>query len=216
MGWQADTCTPHRPQTNGIAERAVRRVKEGTRCALVQSGLSMQWWREAMACYCFIFNVTEQIDHQTPYEKRFNNHPFKGTVIPFGAEVQYKPTTPADVDRLQTFGTKTLSGLFLGYAQRTGGAWAEDYYILDWQQVDIANHVNLIHPRRIRREEVFPVKLNHKFRFPLAEGALRQPGVLLISSRNVQQRHQTQPFLTKVICRVLSLPTRRKERNQNK
>ena len=30
-----DTSTPHRPQTNRVAERAVRRVKEGTSCALV-------------------------------------------------------------------------------------------------------------------------------------------------------------------------------------
>ena len=48
MGWQADTCTPHQPQTSGIAERAVRRVK-GTRRALVQTGLSMLWCREAVS-----------------------------------------------------------------------------------------------------------------------------------------------------------------------
>ena len=42
-----DTATPYRAETNGIAERAVRRVKEGTSCTLVQSGLSGEWWREA-------------------------------------------------------------------------------------------------------------------------------------------------------------------------
>ena len=35
-----DVSTPQRPQTNGIAEHAVRRVIEGTRCCLLQSGLS--------------------------------------------------------------------------------------------------------------------------------------------------------------------------------
>ena len=30
-----DTSTPHRPQTNSVAERAVRRVKEGTSATLV-------------------------------------------------------------------------------------------------------------------------------------------------------------------------------------
>ena len=33
------TSTPHRSETNGIAERVVRRVKEGTTTVLLQSGL---------------------------------------------------------------------------------------------------------------------------------------------------------------------------------
>ena len=32
--------TPHRSETNGIAERAVRRVEEGTSAVLLQSGLN--------------------------------------------------------------------------------------------------------------------------------------------------------------------------------
>ena len=39
-----DTATPHVPQTNGIAEGAVRRAKEGASAALVQSGLTFDWW----------------------------------------------------------------------------------------------------------------------------------------------------------------------------
>ena len=44
LGYTADTATPHRPETNGVAERAERRVKEGTSCALIQSGLDYIWW----------------------------------------------------------------------------------------------------------------------------------------------------------------------------
>ena len=46
-----DTSTPNRSESNGVAERAVRRVKEGTTCALVQSGLSDKWWQHAVRCF---------------------------------------------------------------------------------------------------------------------------------------------------------------------
>ena len=39
LSWNHCTSTPHRSETNGIAERAVRRVKEGTLAVLLQSGL---------------------------------------------------------------------------------------------------------------------------------------------------------------------------------
>ena len=41
--WNHCTSTPHRSETNGIAERAVRRVKEGTSAVLLQSGLDEEW-----------------------------------------------------------------------------------------------------------------------------------------------------------------------------
>ena len=40
LSWNHCTSTPHRSETNGIDERAVRRVKEGTSAALLQSGLN--------------------------------------------------------------------------------------------------------------------------------------------------------------------------------
>ena len=40
LSWNHCTSTPHRSETNAIAERAVRRVKEGTSAVLLQSGLN--------------------------------------------------------------------------------------------------------------------------------------------------------------------------------
>ena len=40
LSWNHCTSTPHRSETNGIAERAVRRVKEGTSAVLLQIGSS--------------------------------------------------------------------------------------------------------------------------------------------------------------------------------
>ena len=37
-------------ETCGIAERAVRRVKEGTSAVLLQSGLDNEWWADSMEC----------------------------------------------------------------------------------------------------------------------------------------------------------------------
>ena len=39
LPWNHCTSTPHRSETNGIADRAVRRVKEGTSAVLLRSGL---------------------------------------------------------------------------------------------------------------------------------------------------------------------------------
>ena len=47
LSWNHCTSTPHRSETNGIAERAVRRVKEGTSAVLLQSGLDENWWADS-------------------------------------------------------------------------------------------------------------------------------------------------------------------------
>ena len=49
----------HRTETNGIAEIAVRRVKEGTSAVLLQSGLDERWWSDSMECHCYLRNVQD-------------------------------------------------------------------------------------------------------------------------------------------------------------
>ena len=50
LNWEHDLSTPYRKQSNGVAERAIQRVKEGTRCTLIQSGLYADFWAEAQEC----------------------------------------------------------------------------------------------------------------------------------------------------------------------
>ena len=59
LGWPHDTSRPHRSETNGIAERAVRRVDEGTSCVLGQSGFTHRWWAWAMKANWFQRNVVD-------------------------------------------------------------------------------------------------------------------------------------------------------------
>ena len=116
LSWNRCTSTPHRSETNGIAERAVRRVREGSSVVLLQSGLDENWWADSMECCTYLRNVTDLLsDGKTPYERRFGQ-PFKGPIIPFGSLVEYHPITAKDQSRIHHFGKKFLLGLFLGYA----------------------------------------------------------------------------------------------------
>ena len=120
LSWNHCTSTPHRSETNGIAERAVRRVKEGTSAVLLQSGLNESWWADSMECNTYLRNVTDLLsDGKTPYERRFGQ-PFKGPIIPFGSLVEYHPISAKDQSRIHQFGKKVLPGLFLGYALYVG------------------------------------------------------------------------------------------------
>ena len=75
LSWNHCTSTPHRSETNGIAERAVRRVKEGTSAVLLQSGLNENWWADSMECYTYLRNVQDLLsDGKLHTRDVFGNH----------------------------------------------------------------------------------------------------------------------------------------------
>ena len=72
LSWNHCTSTPYRSQTNGIAERSVRRLKEWTSAVLLQSGLDKEWWADSMECHCYLRNIQDLLSGgKTPYERRF-------------------------------------------------------------------------------------------------------------------------------------------------
>ena len=107
LSWNHCTSTPHRSETNGIAERVVRRIKEGTSAALLQSGLDEKWWADSMECYCYLRNVQDILSGgKTPYERRFGE-PFKEPIISFAPCFCRRPVAAASV-RQDSFTWKIL------------------------------------------------------------------------------------------------------------
>ena len=63
LSWNHCTSTPHRSETNGIAERAMRRVKGGTSAVLLQSGLDENWSADSMECYTYLRNIQDLLSY---------------------------------------------------------------------------------------------------------------------------------------------------------
>ena len=174
LSWNHCTSTPHRSETNGIAERAVRRVKEGTSAVMLQSGLNESWWADSMECYTYLRNVTDLLsDGKTPYERRIGQ-PFKGPIIPFGSLVEYHPITAKDQSRIHQFGKKVLPGLFLGYALYAGRIWKGDVLIADLEELETMDASEIYSKRLIAKEVIFPKQ--GEFIFPIADGRIKTPG----------------------------------------
>ena len=150
------TSTPHRSETNGTAERAVRRVKEGTSAVLLQSVLNESWWADSMECYTYLRNITDLLsDGKTPYERRYGQ-PFEGPMIPFGSLVEYHLYNCEGSFKNPSIWKKVLPGLFLGYTLYAGGIWKGDVLIADLEELETMD-ASEIHSKRLNAKEViFP------------------------------------------------------------
>ena len=169
LSWNHCTSTPHRSETNGIAERAARRVKERTFAVLLQSGLSNEWWADSMECCCYLRNIQDLLsDGKTPYERRFGM-PFNGPVIPFGAMVDFHPISAKDQSRLRHFGAKVLPGIFLVYALYAGRIWKGDIMVADIEELEEVDASEL-HAQRLNAKEVFTPQRSGIFTFTVADG----------------------------------------------
>ena len=69
---------------------------------------------------CLLRNVHEKMaDGKTAYEKRCGVK-FDGPLIPFGAQISYKPTSSKDEAKLHPFGKRMHPGIFTGNVLRAG------------------------------------------------------------------------------------------------
>ena len=173
LSWNHSTSTPHRSETNGIAERAVRRSKEGTCAVLLQSGLGNEWCADSMECYTCLRNIS-LVGWEDSIRKTFWRT-FKGPIKPFGSLVEYYPISAKDQSRIHQFGKKVLPGLFLGYALYAGGIWKGDIMVADIEELETIDASEIYSKRLNAKEVIFP-KQNGKFIFPVADGRIKFVG----------------------------------------
>ena len=72
-----DTSTPYRSATNGIAEREIRNVLEGTRTLLEHSGLPTSYWPYGSRCFCHHANI-RMVEGDSAWNRRHKQGHFKG------------------------------------------------------------------------------------------------------------------------------------------
>ena len=144
LSWNHCTSTPNRPETNGIAERAVRRVKEGSSAVLLQSGLNESWWADSVECYTYLRNIQDLLsDGKTPYERRLGK-PFKGSIIPFGSLVEYQTISAKDQSRMH------------GYALHAVRVWKGDVLVADIEELESMDASEIYSTRLNAKEVIFP------------------------------------------------------------
>ena len=173
LSWNHCTSTPHRSETNGIGERPVRRVKEGTSAVLLRSGLDEKWWADSIECKNYLRNIQDLLsDGKTPYERRFGQ-PFKGPIIPCGSLVEYHPISAKGQSRIHQFGKNVLPGLFFGYALYAGGnleGWHNG--CRHWGVGNDGRIRNLF--KKTQRKGSYISQRKWNIHFPVADGRIRR------------------------------------------
>ena len=164
LSWNHCTSTPHRSETNGIAERAVRRVKEGTSAVSLQSGLDEKWWADSVECKTYLRNIQDLLsDGKTPYERRFGE-PFNGPIIPFGSLGWVLPYFCEGPVKNPSIWKKVLPQLFRGSALYAGWIWKGEILVADIEELETMD-ASETYSERLNAKEVIFAKENGNFIF---------------------------------------------------
>ncbi|UYV78168.1 hypothetical protein LAZ67_16000354 [Cordylochernes scorpioides] len=102
------------PAQNGRCERANRSLIEGTRAQLIESGLPIKFWAEAMNTYTYLKNRTPSYNNtnKTPEEMFTGRKPTVSHLKVFGCKVEF--WTPKH--KRSKFEKITKTGIFVGYS----------------------------------------------------------------------------------------------------
>jgi hypothetical protein len=136
--WTFDTATTGRSESNGVAERAVEDVKQGTTSSLLQGGMFPEHWPTASEHYCHSNNITPDENGVTPWALHHTLGDFPGLHIPYCAKIYFYPV-PAKAKALPRHQENAIPGLFVGWKLGSGGKWNGEYIVFDYSKIDKFN-----------------------------------------------------------------------------
>lgn len=118
-GIKAERTTPYTPESNGVAERMNRTLKEKAKCLLVEAKLSKRFWGEAMHMACFLINRSpcSKLGNKTP-EELWTGKPIDlSTLKAFGTEVMVH----IPKEKRRKWDDKSEKMVFVGYDENCTG-----------------------------------------------------------------------------------------------
>ena len=104
---------------NGVAERIVVTIVEGSRTLLENAGLPLVYWPYAMRCFCVLYNVIHTFPDGTTPRTRRHEREFGSPLIPFGCLIDFKSTVE-ETKKPPKFSPQAIPGIFLGYDMSPG------------------------------------------------------------------------------------------------
>ena len=143
---------PYSPQSNGVAERKNRTLKEMMNSMLISSGLSQNMWGEAILSSNYLLNkIPRKKEEKTPYELWKGRTPSYRHLRMWECLAKVAIPIPKKVK----IGSKTIDCVFIGYANNSN---AYRFLVYDSSIPDI--HKNTIMESRNASffENVFPCK----------------------------------------------------------
>jgi hypothetical protein len=131
--WKHDSSKPHDPQSNGLIETHVRLVKDGARSLLYQAGMPAMCWPWAVKYFCHMRNMQGKhsragVDLESAYFRRYGTE-YDGLRVPFGALVEFLPTSKFAKDDAGAMSPKTVPGIFIGYYENSHSI-TKDYIVI--------------------------------------------------------------------------------------
>ncbi|WJZ96894.1 hypothetical protein VitviT2T_015540 [Vitis vinifera] len=147
-----ETTAPYSPQSNGVAERKNRTLKEMMNAMLISSSLPQNMWGEAILIANYLLNkVPKKKAEKTPYELWKGRKPSYTYLRMWGCLAKVAVPPPKKVK----IGPKTIDCIFIGYAHNSN---AYRFPVYESNIPDI--HKNTIMESRNASffEDVFPCK----------------------------------------------------------
>jgi hypothetical protein len=129
--------TPYRPESNGVIERFVGLVSDGTRCLLAQSGLPHTWWPYAARAFCHARNVSLDDEGESPWHRKHGTY-WTGPLHAFGMKVIFRK--PAVFQDGQKFAARGAAGIFLGWHLWPGGVFRGDMLVIAIDELALKEH----------------------------------------------------------------------------
>jgi len=117
-GIRLQTSVPYSPSQNGVAERKNRSIIEMAKCMLLDAGLSLQYWGEAVMTAVYLQNrLPTKATDKTPFELWNGEKPDLSHIRIFGCKAfAYIPK-----EKRTKFDDRATEAVLVGYSERSKG-----------------------------------------------------------------------------------------------